>query len=105
METGPPVGQPQECVGHSPASAEPCERSWGNEMSEMTIVQLVVAQRERELRALRRSGWWDCFELPCACLIGGCLMLLGIVAATAVMVLAPFRAPSTREADDTPRGD
>lgn len=71
----------------------------------MTIVQLVVAQRERELRAQRRPGWWDWLELPCACIIGACLMLVGIMAATATIVLEPFRASSTREADDTPPSD
>jgi len=74
-------------------------------MSEMTIVQLVVAQRERELREQRRSGWWDWFELPGACVIGACLMLLGIMAATAAVVLLPFRPAATPEADDAPRSD
>ncbi len=105
METALAAGQQQECVGYSPAFAGPCEMSWGKEMSEMTIVQLVVAQREREIRAQRRSGWWDCFELPCACIIGACLMLVGIMAATATIVLATFRPAATPEADDAPRSD
>jgi hypothetical protein len=99
METALPVEQRQECVERSPASAEPCESSWGNEMSEMTIVQLVVAQRERELRAQRQRGWEDWFELPCTCVIGACLLLLGIMAATGAVVLAPFRSPATPQVD------
>jgi len=105
METGPPVGQPQECVGHGPPFVGPCERSWGKEMSEMTIIQLVVAQRERELRAQRQAGWEDWLELPCTCVIGACLLLMGIMAAAAAVVLAPFRPPAAPQADrDTGQG-
>jgi len=103
METALAAGQQQECVGYSPAFAGPSARSWGKEMSEMTIVQLVVAQRERELRAQRRPGWWDCFELPCTCIIGACLMLVGIIAATAAVIFAPFRSPDTQETEHDPR--
>ncbi len=105
METALPVGQRPECGGNSPADAGPWVRSWGKEMSEMTIIQLVVAQRERELRAQRQAGWEGWSELPCTCVIGACLLLLGIMAATAAVVFAPFRPPATPQPDrDTGQG-
>ena len=104
METALAAGQQQECVGYSPAFAGQYERSWDNEMSEMTIIQLLVAQRERELRAQRRPGWWDRFELPCVWVLGVCLLLLAIVAAVVAVVLSPFRRPPVSPITDQAAG-
>lgn len=65
-------------------------------MGEMTIVKQAVAQRDKELRAQRKPGPWDWMELPCGCVLGWCLMLVGIMVALAALVLVPFCPPHQR---------
>lgn len=65
-------------------------------MSDMTVVQLVVAQRERELRALRRWGPLDVVVLPVASLLLAIavawLLVAGPVAVGLRLVRKPTRA-------------
>ena len=65
-------------------------------MSEMMIVQQAVAQRDKELRAQLKPGPWDWMELPYVCVLGWRLMLVGITAAIAALVLVPFCPPQQR---------
>jgi len=72
-------------------------------MSDLTIVQLVVSQRERELRAQHTPDLIDWLAVPCFCVFGVCIMLLVLVTSTLALVLEPFRRVAKQRTDEATR--
>jgi hypothetical protein len=56
-------------------------------MSDMTIVQLMASQKERELRAQHILGPIDWLTIPC---FAGCIMLCVLVVSTLALLLWPI---------------
>jgi hypothetical protein len=54
-------------------------------MSEFTVIQLMAAQRARELRHVERLGVWDVVVFPLFCLVAVCGVALFAVAGIAVL--------------------
>jgi hypothetical protein len=69
------------------------------EMSEMTIVQLMVAQREREWRAERKPGRFEWLAVPVVCVFMVCTILLVFVSCIVAVLLGLFRQPDTQAID------
>lgn len=61
-------------------------------MSDMTIMQLMASQKERELRAQHIMGPIDWLAIPCFAV---CIALLVLVASTLALVLEPIRRVPT----------
>ena len=72
-------------------------------MSDLTIVQLVASQRDRELRAQHTPGLSDWLEVPCVCVFVVCITLLVLVMSTIALVIGPFRQVAKQETDEPTR--
>jgi hypothetical protein len=67
----------------------------------MTIVQLLAAQRERELREQGKPGTWSWIELPFVCILCVCILLFVCVNIIANGILAMVRNPAKPMPHDT----
>jgi hypothetical protein len=70
-------------------------------MSEMTIIQLIAAQRERELQEQGKPGTCAWFELPALCILCMCILLFVSVATIATVISGFFRGPNNQMPYDT----
>ena len=69
------------------------------EMSDMTLVQLMNMQRERELREQRQPGHCDWLALPFVCMFVVCAILCMSVAGIVAVILGLFCQPDTQTID------
>jgi hypothetical protein len=68
-------------------------------MSDMTVIQLVMRQRGKDLR----DDWWDAWDvvvLPFAAMFSGALMASLLCAGIVSIVLRVFRTPADRTLED-----
>lgn len=73
------------------------------QMGDLTIVQLVASQRERELRAQHTLGLSDWLEVPCVCVLVVCIALLVLMTSLFALAVQPFRHFAKEETDEATR--